>query len=64
MGQNRYALSASATYATGRSPSVAPGSAAIVSTIANARASACTRGSATARSASSGTDALTPSTPP
>eukprot|EP00965_Chrysotila_dentata_P130217 4305874-Pleurochrysis_carterae.AAC.1 len=61
-GQNLYADSASATNATGRFANVAPSSSATVPTIAIARASACTRGSATARSAS-GTDTFTPSVP-
>eukprot|EP00965_Chrysotila_dentata_P163405 5396802-Pleurochrysis_carterae.AAC.2 len=57
-GQNLYADFASVTYVESSSSSVAPGSeSAIVSTMATARASACTRGKATTRSAS-GTDAL------
>eukprot|EP00965_Chrysotila_dentata_P101999 3366779-Pleurochrysis_carterae.AAC.1 len=62
--KNLYADSASATYMAGFSRSVAPGSSAtVLLIIAAARASACTRGRATTRSAS-GTKALTPSTPP
>eukprot|EP00965_Chrysotila_dentata_P039825 1323095-Pleurochrysis_carterae.AAC.1 len=62
-GQNLYADSASTTYMRGLSSSVALASAPTVSRMATARASSCTRGSATTLSAS-GTDALTPSSPP
>eukprot|EP00965_Chrysotila_dentata_P013600 450634-Pleurochrysis_carterae.AAC.1 len=62
-GQNLYADSASTTYRRGRSPSPASSSAATVSRMAVARASVWMRGSATALSVS-GTDALTPSSPP